>query len=401
MARAPLEGIRVFDLTQWMVGPWASMQLGALGADVIHIEQPNVAWESVGAGVPPTINGTSIGYIAWNMNKRGLSLDLKSTEDRQTAYELLRTCDVFLLNMRPGVSNRLGVDYETVAEINPRIIYCSVTGWGESGPMSKDPGADTQVQYVTGFATGTGVPDGEDEIYRHFTQMDGNAGNYAAQAILMALVARKRTGRGQRVDVSMLRAGSALQTVRIGEYLSGGYQAQRLGSAAQSTAPDRAFLCDNLRYVGISVTSEAEWRALCEQIGQPELADDERFRTNSDRVERRAELDQILEPVFGGMPAEYWVMRLTEANVPVGYPMDWPELRHHEQVLANDYLVDAETAAWGTVTTGGPVWHLSATPQRWFGTPFPGQHDDDILEELKARRDEPAPAPAEVGRDAQ
>ena len=176
MARTPLEDIRVFDLTQWMVGPWVSMQLGALGADVIHIEQPDVAWESVGAGVPPTINGTSIGYICWNMNKRGLSLDLKSPRDRQVAYELLPTCDVFMINMRPGVADRLGLSYETVSEINPQIVYCSITGWGESGPMRDDPGADMMLQYVTGLSSGTGIPDGEDGIYRHFTQMDGTAG---------------------------------------------------------------------------------------------------------------------------------------------------------------------------------------------------------------------------------
>src|SRR5829696_6167224 len=121
----PLEGIRVFDLTMWMVGPWASMQLGALGADVIHIEQPGVLWSSLGAGVPPTINGTSIGYITWNMNKRGLFLDLKSTQDCATAFELLQACDVFMINMRTGVADRLGLGYDAVAAINPGIVYCS------------------------------------------------------------------------------------------------------------------------------------------------------------------------------------------------------------------------------------------------------------------------------------
>src|SRR4051812_30759921 len=125
----PLEGIRVFDLTAWMVGPWAGMQLGALGADVIHIEQPDVDWKTLGAGVPPTINGTSVGYIAWNMNKRGLFLDLKDPADQQTAFDLLKTCDVFLMNMRPGVEKRLGLGYEAVAEINPGIVYCTITGW--------------------------------------------------------------------------------------------------------------------------------------------------------------------------------------------------------------------------------------------------------------------------------
>jgi len=220
MSNGPLAGVRVFDLTMWMVGPWCSVQLGALGAEVVHIEQPDVDWSTLGAGVPPLINGTSVGYIAWNMNKRGLSLGMKSPEDRTVAYELLKTSDVFLINMTPGVADRLGVGYDIVSGINPQIVYCAITGWGESGPMALLPGADTPAQYVTGFATGTGVPDGDDEINRHFTQMDATSGNYAAQAILMGLLARKRTGKGQRIHVSMLRAGSALQSVRIGEYLA-------------------------------------------------------------------------------------------------------------------------------------------------------------------------------------
>ena len=136
----PLDGVRVFDLTLWMVGPWASMQLGALGADVIHIEQPGVDPRTLGAGVPPAINGTSVGYISWNMNKRGLFLDLKSPSDRQTAYELLQTCDVFMINMRPGAAERMGVGYEQVAAANPNIIYTAITGWGEVGPMRGQAG---------------------------------------------------------------------------------------------------------------------------------------------------------------------------------------------------------------------------------------------------------------------
>ena len=164
MSNGPLAGVRVFDLTQWMVGPWCSVQLGALGAEVIHIEQPDVDWSTLGAGVPPLINGTSVGYIAWNMNKRGLSLAMKSPEDRAVAYELLKTSDVFLINMRPDVAERLGVGYDVVSGINPNIIYCAITGWGESGPMRDSPGADTPAQYVTGFSTGTGTPEGDDEI---------------------------------------------------------------------------------------------------------------------------------------------------------------------------------------------------------------------------------------------
>ena len=311
---------------------------------------------------------------------------MKSAEDRTAAYELLKTSDVFLINMTPGVAERLGVGYETVSEINPQIVYCTITGWGESGPMKLTPGADTPAQYVTGFATGTGEPSGEDEIYRHFTQLDATSGNYAAQAILMGLVARKRTGKGQRIHVSMLKAGSALQTVRIGEYLTSGHQPQRLGSGSQNTAPDRAYLCADDSYLGVSVTSEVEWRAFCEVIERPELASDPRFGVNADRVDHRADLAENLEPLFQGMVREYWLMNLSRAGVPVGYPMTWGELRHHAQVLDNDYIVPVETAAWDQVWTGGPPWHLSATPARMFSPPTPGQHTQEILAAIEQRR---------------
>ncbi len=386
MASGPLEGIRVFDMTIFMVGPWASMQLGALGADIVHIEQPDLDWATLGAGVPPTINGTSIGYISWNMNKRAFSLDMKLEEYRRRAYELLKTCDVFLVNMRPGVAERLGVGYEDVQKINPRIVYCTVTGWGTTGPMADLPGADGQVQYVTGFGSPTGSDGGAPEIYRHFTQMDGTTGNYAAQAITMALVARERTGKGQRIDLSMLRAGTALQSARIAEYFASGKVADRLGSASAATAPDQAFLCEDKEWLAVSATSPAEWALLCETIGKPELKDDARFKTNPDRVDHRKELEAVLAEVFAARPRDHWLFYMRRAGLPCGYQMKWDVLRNHRQVLENEYLVDVETAGWGEVTTGGPAWHFSETPQRWFGTPFPGQHDAEILAELEAAR---------------
>jgi len=381
----PLEGIRVFDLTMWMVGPWASMQLGSMGADVIHIEQPGVLWSSLGAGVPPTINGTSIGYITWNMNKRGLFLDLKGTHDRATAVELLRSCDAFLINMRTGVAERLGLGYEAVSAINPGIVYCSVTGWGESGPMADRPGADTQMQYFSGFWSTNGARGGEREIYRHFTQMDATTGNYAAQALLLGLLARRRTGRGQKIEVPMLRAAAALQTARLSEYLASDTIPQPLGSAAYATAPDQAFLCEDQQWLGVSVTSEAEWRAFCDAIDWPDLCDDSRFATNSARVTQREALSAELERLIRAKPLFYWMMQLTAAGVPCGYPQRFEQLRHHAQAQENGYLREVETSAWGPVWTGGPPWQFSRTRATWTGTPMPGEHTGEILDELERR----------------
>ena len=391
MPEGPLSGVRVFDMTLAAVGPWASQNLGALGADVIHIESPNRMGQPLRGA--RGINGSAVGYISWNMNKRCITLDLKSSEDRAIAYELLKTCDVFVVNMRPGVADRLGVDYETVAAVNDSIIYCAITGWGEDGPMREIPASDPPVRYLTGFQEGTGAPGQEREGYRFPGQTDFTTGNFSAQAVMMALIARKRTGRGQRIEVTMMHSSAALQSVRIGEYLASGQRAPTLGSAAQSTAPDAAFLCADARYLGVSVTGEREWQAFCHAIEQPELVTDERFSTNSDRVERRAELMEILAPIFLTRPVDYWELTFNEAHIPCGHLIHWSELHHHQQLLANDYLLQVESPHWGTAWTSGPPYHLSGTPERYFATPNIGEHNEEIASELERRRAIPSASP--------
>lgn len=396
MAAGPLDGVRVFDMTLWLVGPWASMQLGALGADVIHIEQPGLDPSILGGSAPPTLDGTSVGYITWNMNKRGLFLDLKSDADRETAYRLLETCDVLLVNMRHGAAERLGMGYEQVRAANPRVVYTTVSGWGEHGPMRDKPGADIQCQYFTGFWSVNGARGGRPEVYRHFTQLDATTGNVAAQAVLMGLLARHRTGQGQRIHVSMLRAGMALQSLRIAEHLAAGELHTPLGSAGFAAAPDQAFRCRDDRWLGVSATSEDEWRRLAaaleasEAEGLPPLAHDSRFATNRDRVRRRDELAALLEDAFAQFPRDYWMLRLDAARVPCGFPLTWDVLRDHAQVLENAYIREVETSGWGRVRTGGPPWTLEQTPARWFGTAMPGEHTGEILDELASRA---APSP--------
>lgn len=388
MAAGPLDGVRVFDMTLWLVGPWAAMQLGALGADVIHIEQPGLDPSALGGGAPPTLDGTSVGYITWNMNKRGLFLDLKSDADRETAYRLLETCDVLLVNMRHGAAERLGMGYEQVRAVNPRVVYTTITGWGEHGPMRDKPGADIQHQYFTGFWSTNGARGGRPEVYRHFTQMDATTGNVAAQAVLMGLLARHRTGEGQRIHVSMLRAAMALQSLRIGEHLASGELHQPLGSAGFAAAPDQAFRCGDGRWIGVSATSEEEWRRLVaalvdsEASGLRPLASDARFARNVDRVRHRDELAALLQEAFAQFPRDYWMLRLDAARVPCGFPLTWDVLRDHAQALENGYIQEVQTSGWGRVQTGGPPWTLERTPARWFGTSRPGEQTGEILDDL-------------------
>ncbi len=384
----PLDGVRVFDLTLFMVGPWAGMQLGAMGADVIHAEEPGSIHGSR-IWVPPSMKGTSVGYIVWNLNKRGMLLDLKQEQDRNIAYRIVETSDVFLENMRPGAVERLGMGYEKLAALNDRLVYVSGSGFGRKGPMAGMPGNDTVAQCVGASCSVNGQPGEPFELYRHHTQMDATTGNYMVQAALLGLLARDTTGRGQRIDVSMLGASTALQATRMAEYFATGEDPPRLGSASATTAPHQAFRCQDGQYVAVGVIEEAQWGPFCEEVGLPDLAADPRFDCNRRRVESRTDLVALLEPVFLTKPCYHWVTRLTRRGVPAGPFHHWDELRHHAQVTENQQVLQLPTP-WGEVYAGGPPWKFSETPTRVFSSPEPGQHMAEVLEEIDAATAAPA-----------
>jgi crotonobetainyl-CoA:carnitine CoA-transferase CaiB-like acyl-CoA transferase len=380
--RGPLEGIRVFDLTLIMVGPWTTMNLGAMGADVIHIERPNILESSLGGGVPPTINGTSIGHITWNMNKRQMFLDLKEEYDLENAKKLLATCDVFVDNMRPGVADRLGLSYEALSEINPGIIYCTICGWGTSGPMAERTAADPQIQAFSGYAGNSGAEGGRPEVYRHFTQMDATTGNYATMAILMALIARQRTGRGQRIDLAMVEAATAVQATRIGEYLVTGEQPPLLGSGTSSLVPSGAFLTEDGTWLGVQAMTPKQWLALCEVLKLDDLAAEERFRSIDGRVAAREQIHGRIAEALKKKPARWWQLRFGKVGVPSARIMRFEELMYHPQVVENHYIEPADTEAWGRVYAAGLPWTFSRTPGSILPTARAGEHTGEILDEL-------------------
>ena len=382
--RGPLEGIRVFDFTLLMVGPWSTMNLGALGADVIHIERPGIEDSALGGGVPPSINGTSVGHITWNTNKRQLFLDVKAEHDLETARKLIATCDVFVNNMRPGVAERVGLGYEALRLISPRLVYCSISGWGETGPFADRTATDPQLQAFTGFASNSGVDGGRPETYRHFTQLDATTGNYATMAILMALLARERTHRGQRIDLTMVQAATAVQASRIGEYLATGEQPPLLGRGTASVYPSEAFRCEDGVYLGVQALTTAQWQALCETLALGDLAADPRFRSVAGRVAAREEIRARLRAVLGTKPARWWQLRLGRTAVPCARIMRFEELIHHPQVTANHYIEPVETEAYGRVYATGLPWGFSRTPASILPPARAGQHTAEILNELEA-----------------
>lgn len=377
----PLAGVRVFDLTLWMVGPWAGMRLGALGADVLHIERPGTEPAQLGH-VPPTVNGTSIGYLAWNMNKRGLGLDLKNPADVEAAVDVAATCDIFLVNMRPEVVGRLGLGHDVIAARNPGIIYCDVTGWGHHGPMAQSPGSDGVIQGYCGFWSLNGA---DGEFYRHYTQMDASTGELTVLGALAALRHRRRTGEGQRIRVSMLKASMYLQSVPLGLTLNGVQLGPR-GAASQVTAPDDVFSCVDNLHLGISVTSQAQWSALCAAIDRPDLAADPDYATNAARLANSEPLTSLLRDIIGARSRPYWLWRLKGSKVPYGYPLTFEDLRSHDQVRRLGLLPSVPTPTWGPLITGGSPWTFSRHDTSWTAPPLAGEHSAEILAEVRDAR---------------
>jgi CoA:oxalate CoA-transferase len=376
-----LDGIRVFDLTIAAVGPWSTKLLGALGADVIKVEAPG--GDRLSHMVPPQIKGNSVLYISANHNKRMIELDLKKEADRAIALKIVEKSDIFVQNMRPGAVERLGLGYDVVAKINPRMIYVAASAYGRTGPMAREAGIDPTVQSFCGWCSVTGPENGRGEMFRHLAHLDLTTATTITQAVLQALIARERTGKGQRIEIEMLTAAMALQTTRLAEYFATGVQPRPLGSAAATSAPHEAFECQDRRYLAVGVDRDDQWAGFCRALKLDDLISDPRFSTNSLRVHNRADLVPMLAERFASKPAAWWAIRLTKEKVPNGPLMSFEELRHHPQVLANDHIVEIDTPHWGTLQVDCLPWRFDRTPAgpiRAGGKP--GEHTDEVLAEL-------------------
>jgi crotonobetainyl-CoA:carnitine CoA-transferase CaiB-like acyl-CoA transferase len=376
-----LEGIRVFDLTIAAVGPWASKLLGALGANVIKVEAPG--GDRLSHAVPPMIKGNSVLYISANHNKRMIELDLKKEADHAIALKIIEKSDVFVQNMRPGAVERLGLGYDVVAKVNPRMIYVAASAYGRIGPMAGEAGIDPTVQAFCGWCGITGPEHGRGEMFRHLAHLDITTATTIAQAVLQAPIARERTGRGQLIEIEMLTAAMALQTTRLAEYFATGEQPAPFGSAAATTAPHQAFECEDRKYIAIGVERNEQWPGFCRALKLDELISDPRFATNPTRVEHRIELVAILANRFKTKPAAWWTIRLNKEKVPNGPFLTFEELRDHPQVVANGYIVEIDTPHWGRMRVDGLPWKFERTPAgpiRAGGKP--GEHTNELLAEL-------------------
>jgi crotonobetainyl-CoA:carnitine CoA-transferase CaiB-like acyl-CoA transferase len=311
----PLAGIKVLDLTRVVSGPYATMQLGDLGADVVKIEEPGKGDESRTYG-PPFIGGESTYFLAVNRNKRSCCIDLKTESGRDLLLRLAATADVVVENFRPGTMERLGLGYEALSQNNPRLIYCGISGFGLTGEEAERPGYDLIVQGESGVMDITGEADGP-PMKVGTSIADLVTGLYAAQAVLAALHQRDRTGTGGRVDVAMLDAMASLLTFNAGMYFATGNSPRRRGNAHPTISPYQPFEASD-GWINIGVANDKFWRLFCAALQRQDLCDDPRFARASDRSANRPALSALLQPIIAARSRQHWADLLGEAGIPCG-----------------------------------------------------------------------------------
>ena len=375
-----LDGLRVLELTHVMAGPFCGQVLADMGADVIKVEPP-------GTGDSSRRSMGTAAFLAVNRNKRSLALDLKDGAHRAAFLRLADGADVLLENNRPGVTERLGVDYATLSARNPRLVYASISGCGQTGPSAQRAGYDLIAQALSGVMSVTGEPGG-DPIKCGIPIGDLSAGLFCAVGILSALAARERTGRGQLVDTSLFEGALALSVWEAAELFSTGRVPQKLGSAHRLTAPYQALRTRD-GHLTVAGNTQRQWERLCAVIGREELLSDPRFATNDDRMANRPELVAELEAALAADGTDAWVARLEEAGIAAGPIHDYAEVFADPHTAAREMAVEMQHPEEGTVRGLGIPVKLSDTPgsvRR--AAPLLGEHTEEVLLEAGLTREE-------------
>lgn len=378
-AFGPLEGTRVIDLTQAMAGPFCTMNLADMGADVIKVEPPG-GEESRRPGAVQR-NGQSGPFLAVNRNKRSLVVDLKRPEGVEILHRLAARSDVLVQNYRPGVADRLGVGYEALRGLNPRLVYCSISGFGATGPYAARGGFDLIAQGMSGIMSVTGEPDGP-PAKSGIPISDLAAGLFGAIGVLCALEYRDRTGEGQLVDTSLCEAAMALTVWESAEYWLTGRVPGPLGSAHRLSAPYQALRAED-GYFTVGANNDKLFEGFARGIGRPDLLGDARFRSRGERLAHRAELVAEIEKTTVTGPRAHWLARLEREGVPSGPINTYPEALNDPHALARRMVVDLDHPRAGQVKALGVPVKLSETPGA-VDRPAPllGEHTAAILEEL-------------------
>lgn len=376
----PLEGIRVVDLTRILAGPYCTMMLGDMGAEVIKIEHPQGGDDTRGWG-PPFLNGVSTYFISINRNKKSLTLNLKDERGKDLLRDLIRKGDVVVENFRPGTLDKLGFSWEEIHRINPAVIFASLSGFGQTGPRKNEPGFDVVIQGEGGIMSITGEPDGPPSKFGASIG-DITAGMLAAQGVLLSLYHREKTGVGQMVDVGMLDGQVALLTYHANNYFGTGKLPPRRGNKHPSITPYETYKCKD-GYFNLGVGNDSLWRRFCDAMELAEIKEDPKFAINKDRVDNRLELQEILDPFFAEKTVGETIETLRGAGIPCGPINNLEQVLNEPQILAREMVVDIDVPIAGpTKVTGVPI-KLSETPGA-VRTPPPtlGQHTEEVLESV-------------------
>ncbi len=376
-ARSPLGGVVVLDATQVMAGPFCTLLLADMGADVIKVEKPQGGDDSRSMG-PPFIQGESAAFLAVNRNKRSMVVNLKSEEGREVFRRLVRRSDILVENFRPGTMGGLDLHYEAIQKINPTIIYCSISGFGQTGPYRSRGGFDLVAQGMSGLISITGHPNSPPAKVG-VPISDLNAGIYAAYGILAAYVHRLKTGEGQHVDTSLLEGAIAYTFWESSIYFATGEIPPPMGSAHRLNAPYQVFETKD-GALSIGAANQSTWEKLCKVLGRQDLAQDRRFLTNADRVRHYRELAAILQPVFLERKRGEWLELLETAGVPAGPIYNMAQVYEDPHVRDRGMLVELDHPVAGKIKNIGLPVKLSLTPgEIRHSAPLLGQHTDEVL----------------------
>ncbi|RBL79333.1 CoA transferase [Streptomyces cavourensis] len=398
MSRAPaLDGIRVLDLSRILAGPWCTQNLADLGADVIKIERPRVGDDTRAWGPPFLKDGQGVDtnesayYLSANRNKRSVEADMATPEGAALIRELAAVSDILVENFKVGGLARYGLDYASLQAINPRLIYCSVTGFGQDGPFARRPGYDFMIQGMGGLMSITGE---RDDLPGGGPQKAGVAvtdivtGMYATVAILAALQERHRSGLGQHLDIALLDSHVALLANQNSNYFNSGVAPTRAGNAHQNVVPYQVFAaCDG--HLIVATGNESQYRAYCTAIGAAELGDDPRFATNRLRVTNRDTLVALLTEIMGQGKRDDWIAKLEAVGVPCGPINDIAQAFAHPQVAARQLRRDLPHPSGGVAPVTASPLRLSASPVVYRrAPPLLGQHTEEVLRDVLGKSPE-------------
>jgi len=374
---APLEGVRVLDLSRILAGPFATMVLADLGAEVIKVEAPGRGDDTRFWG-PPFVEGETTYYMSVNRSKLGVSLDFKHPKGRELLFRLIDRADILIENFRSGTLDRLGLGYDDLAPLRPRLIYCSITGYGHTGPRGSEPGFDVVIQGESGLMSVTGSPDGPP--YKVGASIcDIMAGMYAVQGILAALYQRDRTGQGQKIDLSLLDSIVSALNYQTAMYLITGRTPQRMGNRHPNIAPYETFEASDGYFI-VAVANNPHWHLFCQVLGLEELEVEPRYRTVPDRVRNYEPLRELLVSRFRQQPVSHWLEVFRDVGLPCGEVRSVAQALEEPQLRARGMILDMEHPKAGRIRVAGCPLKLSGSrPADPAPPPTLGQHNREVF----------------------